>query len=338
MNSCSKSHLSIYLLSLGLLIACGGKPGDRFGRRMAPSLFGENDESGGDATPEVPADAVLPGEDDIEYQNLLKACGGIDPESPDALILDQPLKAIPLRQNGTESIGGLPVRYEVEFDGDLIITSSINKNELNRNFNLLSATPQIASRRARERLAAQSGTLITDYVPYSERSALSEIDPVWSGVVCTVQPAIKTTNNVGRRVVVTYNKPLPIHISPIALRERYEQELSVTRRWEIEATVIESDHPDLPAGRVVSGFASIEPLPSQLEVTLLDGRKFTITGDIGVRIRIQFGSDAITNIMGLTPDSSYLVDNAKKRFQSITADIKDGMTPVINFVNPESLP
>ena len=159
-----KINVMIVLLGCGFLASCGGKPGDRIGQRMAPSLFGnpdsENAESD-DATSDLPTDAVLPGEDDMEYKNLLRACGGIDPEHPEALILDQTLKAFATRQQGTESIGGIPVRYQVDFDGELVIKSSINKNDLNRTLSLINATPQLAARKARERLAAQTGELAT---------------------------------------------------------------------------------------------------------------------------------------------------------------------------------
>jgi hypothetical protein len=334
-----KASVVCMLFGISFFTACGGKAGDRVGQRMAPSLFGDADPEMGesdDATSEPPVDAVLPGEEDMEYHNLLRACGGINPEAPEALILDQTLKAYATRQQGTESIGGIPVRYQVDFDGELIIKSSINKNDLNRTLSLIEATPQLAARKARERLAAQSGELATDYVPYSERSALSDVDAAWDGVICTIQPALKTVNTVGRRVVVTYNKPLPIHVSPIAVRERYELEHTGQRRWELEATIVESEHPDLPVGRVIPGFVTIEPVSPEQVVTLPDASSIVVRGDFGIRIQIRFGSDQMTNMMGLTPDSTYLIDHTRRIFRSITADIKDGSTPVVTFAAQEA--
>lgn len=323
----------------GILVitSCGAKESDRIGRRMAPSLFSDPESVDGDATAGTPSDDVLPEDEDAEYKKLLKSCGGIDPENPYQLVLDQPMKAFPVRQSGTETIV-IPIRYTVDFDGDLLIQSSINKNEITRSFNLIDIKPALAGNMARDRLAAQSGGLVTDYVPYADRSALADLDPVWNGVTCTIQPAIKTINTVGGRVVATYSRPLPIHISPIALKERYDLELNIHRRWELTATILESTHPSLRPGTVIPGIVEIEPAANHYDVTLPDGRFVNINSDVGIRIKIQFGNDATTNLMGLTPDSTYLVDNLKRRFHAISADLRDGATPVVTFVTPEALP
>ena len=164
------------------------------------------------------------------------------------------------------------------------------------------------------------------------------MDPAWNGVTCTIQPALRTVNTVGARVVATYNKPLPIHISPIALKERYDVELNTVRRWELEARIMESSHPSLPSGSIIPGFIEIEQVPSQYDVTLLNGRVVTLASDVGIRIKIRFRNDAVTNILGLTPDSTYLVDQAKKHFHAISADLRDGVTPVVTFITPEAMP
>jgi hypothetical protein len=123
---------------------------------MAPSLFGDEEIENEDASSEWPTDDSTAEDEDAEYRKLLKACGGIDPENPNKLVLDQPMKAIPVRQAGTEAIV-VPIRYTADFDGDLLIRSSINKNEINRSFSLIDIKPALAAKMARERLAAPGG-------------------------------------------------------------------------------------------------------------------------------------------------------------------------------------
>lgn len=340
-SNCWQLVISIYIVA-AFVSSCGARDSDRIGKRMAPSIMSDNalpDSSGmNDEYGETPADAIPSGDEDAEYKKLLQSCGGIDPATPDRLVLDQSLRAIPARQSGTETIVLLPVKYTVDFGGDLIIKSSIIRNDVDRTLSLISAKPSMAAGMARDRLAAQSGMLTADYLNYSDRSRLSDMDPVWNGVTCTIQPAYRTVNTVGRRVVATYDKPLPIHISPIASRERYELELNRARHWELKATIVESDHPDLKAGQVIPGFVDIEPVANQQNITMTDGRVVTISSDVGIRIQIKFGTDAITNIMGLTPESTYLVDHTTRLFHSITADLKDGESPVVTFVTPEAMP
>lgn len=329
-----------------MLSSCGSKDSDRIGERMAPSVNGSDDaipDPNSVADPEEIVDddnevVDVPPSDDAEYRKILQSCGGIDPTKPNELMLDQPLKAIPARQTGTETIVLLPVHYTVDFNGDLLIQSSINKNDITRSLNLMSAQPSIAAGMARDRLAAKSGMLIADYLPYAERGSLADKDPVWDGITCTVQPAWRTTNTVAKRVVATYDKPLPIHVSPIAYRERYEIELNRPRHWELSATIVQSENPSLKVGRVLHGTVDIEPVANQKSVTLPDGRVVIVMSDTGVRIRILFETDAITNMMGLTPDSTYLLDHTTRKFHSISADLKDGESPVVTFVTPEALP
>ena len=343
MNYSITDPLFIMTSACAIVIAsCGPKKSDRLGQRMAPSVQSAaatpDSSPTGEQYDESSDDALPATDEDAEYKKLLQSCGGIDPAQPDKLVVNQPLRAIPVRQSGTETVVLLPVKYKVDFDGDLLIQSSINKNEITRTLNLLNAQPSIVAGMARDRLAAQSGMLITDYLSYSDRATLTDVDPVWNGVTCTIQPASRTVNTVGKRVVVVYDKPLPIHISPIAARERYEMEINHARHWELNATVVESENPSLKVGQVIPGTVDIEPVSNQQNIPMIDGSVVTVASDTGIRIRIKFGTDAITNMMGLTPDSTYLVDHTTHLFHSITADLKDGESPIVTFVTPEALP
>src|SRR5690606_27152963 len=100
----------------------------------------------------------------------------------------------------------LGLAYRVTVDPGRRIESSIVKSTTTTDFTV-AANPFLAQGFAEDEVASRKGSHTTEYFPREERSEVFAKDAAWNGIVCTVQPAYRTVNQVGGQNVVTEYEP-----------------------------------------------------------------------------------------------------------------------------------
>jgi len=301
---------------------------------MADSILNNDDAR--------PEDDAAPGTspdtgDNSEFDRLLKDCGGVDPQNPNKILIDQTLQALKMTQEGTERILGIPVKYSVDIGGNLHITSGVYGVTNNINLELLDARPKLARSRAEAEIASKEGITTTDFVAFSERSSLGDAEPAWNGVICAIQPGTHVTNSIGgKKIISQFSPPIPDSISPLATKEIYLKEIPGTLSWHhIEAKIMESTNTDANVGRIINGIAQVRAIEPNITIEQSDGTKFEIRSDIAIEFTTMFQDASTTVALGLRPSTKYYIDTNTKKFRAIIADYMDPRTPIAIFVNSD---
>jgi hypothetical protein len=303
----------------------GGDDGDE-------DLGGDDLGGGGDDFGEVDA-----GDDEVDgptLEELTAQCGDIDTSQPDKEVLAADLTSLPIVARGTQTII-IPINYTINLAGQLGIRSTISKSTTNTQLTVVSAQPALAQNIASTRAADRSGTIVTEFVPVEERSALGDRGAAWESVFCTIQPGTKVTSELGgNRVVTTFDPPLPASVSPKADPERYAAEMGQGERvfTGIEATVVESANPAVAAGSKHVGTVKVTPISATYTHRQDDGTDVTVGGDLGYEVSVDFGTPEITNALGLKPVTRFYIDHATRNYKAVVAESQDGMSPTAVFI------
>jgi hypothetical protein len=307
-------------------------------------------DSGGDSTQGTDAaDSVTTGSDTADggdeigevggdegetLDDILKTCGDIDFDQPTKVILDEPLTGLPIVNRGKKPIfGGIGIDYTINILGALHIVSSVEESTSTTSFQI-TAQPALAQAQAETEVNKRAGTTTTKFVPKADRSTLIDKDQAWEGIVCTVQPGFQITSTLGGGTVITsFDPPLPASVSPKADLSRYDAELKTARTWTgIKATVTQSTNPDIPNGTIATGTVTVSPIDPVVNVTLDDKSVVTIKADLAFEVRADFGTPAMTNNLGVKPVTKFYIDNQRRLYKSVIAEVQDGVAPPATFV------
>ncbi len=274
------------------------------------------------------------GEGGDTLEDVLAQCGDVDFDNPTAEVLNLSLTGLPIIKTGSQVVLGFPIDYEVKIQPALAIKSTLEQSVTTTQLTVAEAKPALARGAAEKQAAQQAGVTTTTFLPVDGRSGLAAEVEAWSGVVCTAQPGTKVTSNIGgKNVVTSFNPPLPASVSPKADPARYAAELAKARTFtNIVATVEKSDDPAVPAGQTYTGTVTVSPIAPTFETTLSNGQKATIGADLAYEVKIDFGSVAITNSLGLKPSTKFYIDTTNHVYKVVVADIGDPTTPAAIFL------
>jgi len=169
-----------FALTGSILQACGPAspmprvPNSELSRSPSetPGTEDATSRGGADPTDETEEELTLPSDDESALAQLLRDCGDIDPETPDKILVEQSLTAVPFVQSGTRPIlGGLiPIYYSIEIGGTLALNGTISRSVSTTTLVLRSAQPALARRTAEQELVRNNATVTTTLLPYEERS------------------------------------------------------------------------------------------------------------------------------------------------------------------------
>ncbi len=274
------------------------------------------------------------GEGGDTLEDVLAQCGDVDFDNPTAEVLNLSLTGLPIVKTGSQVVLGFPVNYEVKIQPALAIKATLEQSVTTTQLTVVDAKPALAKGAAEKQAAEQAGATTTNFLPVADRADLAADVEAWSGVVCTAQPGTKVTSNVGgKNVVTSFNPPLPASVSPKADPARYAAELAEARTFtNIVATVEASDNPAVPAGQTYTGTVTVTPVAPTFETTLASGQKATIGADLAYEVKVDFGSVAITNALGLKPSTKFYIDTTNHVYKVVVADIGDPTTPAAIFL------
>jgi hypothetical protein len=121
-------------------------------------------------------------------------------------------------------------------------------------------------------------------------------------------------------------------VSPKADAGRYAAELATARTFSgIVATVESSDNPVVPAGQTYTGTVTVSPITPSFATTVA-GQPATVTADLAYEVKIDFGSVAVTNALGLKPSTKFYIDTTNHTYKVVVADVGDPTTPPAIFL------
>ena len=82
----------------------------------------------------------------------------------------------------------------------------------------------------------------------------------------------------------------------------------------IVARIKASNDPRLPVGREITGTVTILPVKPEKAIIDPDAKtQTTLTTDIGIRVSADFGSQQVTQALGLFPFVEYFIDKTAAR-------------------------
>jgi hypothetical protein len=169
-----------------------------------------------------------------------------------------------------------------------------------------------------------------DLLKLDQRAKIGLLHEDWKGVFCTLQPAVRLEHGLSDKIVVTFDKPLPISPLMVADRQRLLAELGIERAWDgITAKVVESLNSDVAVGTVWTGKAILSKVPAVTDIDGSDG-KVSIQADVAVKLSYDFGSPSINQSMGLPAAMTWYMDTAAKGFKLLQVDFGDGQ--LVNYL------
>jgi hypothetical protein len=268
---------------------------------------------------------------DPERLALLESCGGLSPETPDAVLWQISMPMPPTTRRGTEPLlGGLiPVNWSAELSGSWSFSGSLSQVVSRLQLDVQSSDSPAGRRNAEEQIGGRPGTQSATLVGLEERLKMSDEPGDWKDVVCTVPAATRIVHETSAgRVVTEFSPPLPLGIVPSAETMRYGTELAAERSWQgITARVIESTVAGVTVGRTLVGRVVIRPTTPSAQ--LPGGR--TVTAPAAWEMTTMFGTPAQTRSMGLRPSMRWYVDHATKSFQAVVMQTQEGANSEFSF-------
>jgi hypothetical protein len=183
-----------------------------------------------------------------------------------------------------------------------------------------------------------TGDVTADLIPFSRVADLSKYD-IWKGMLCSFVGTDKVVNKRGGyNLVLSFEPPLPMQLSPKATGERMDTELGDYREFQgIKATVIESDKPGFEIGQIIDMALTVEKVSEIAELEDDSGEIHYIEGDSAYKISIDAFNDKgksdpkLVMKMGLDPEMTYYIDQSKKEMIWNILDTKDWIKGKVIF-------
>jgi hypothetical protein len=262
---------------------------------------------------------------------LLESCGGLTPETPEALLWQVDMQMPPTTRRGTEPLlGGLiPLNWSAELSGSWSFSGSLSQVVSRLQLDVQSSDSPAGRRNAEEQISGRPGTLTATLVGFEERLEMSFESGDWRDVVCTVPAASRLVHETSAgRVVTEFSPPLPLGVVPTAETARYATELAAERSWQgITARVVESTVAGVAVGRTLAGRVSIRPTTPSAQLS--GGRSVTATA--AWEMMTVFGTPAQTRSMGLRTSVRWYIDHATKSFQAVVMQTQEGSNSEFSF-------
>lgn len=170
-------------------------------------------------------------------------------------------------------------------------------------------------------------TITYDVIPVEKRpEQIGNVGP-WKTAVCTLAPVSGLRHQYKTRgagngaspsfqIQVEFSPAIPLLVVPAAARGgAFGSELGKGLQFEkIVARIKASNDPRLPVGREITGTVTILPVKPEKAVIDPDAKtQTTLTTDIGIRVSADFGSQQVTQALGLFPFVEYFIDKPAAR-------------------------
>jgi hypothetical protein len=192
------------------------------------------------------------------------------------------------------------------------------------------STPSSSLDQVNAAVNALSGGYTADLLSVTDRAKIGMLYPDWKGVFCSLQPAIKIENGLTDKVVIEFDKPLPVSPLLIADFSRLRSEFGVKRSWSaITAKVTDSMNPDVPVGSTWSGRVSLIPVSPTVTIDGPSGKQ-QIQAQFAAKITYDFGSASANAAMGLPSSVTWYVDAETNMFKLTQVDFGDGT--IVNYL------
>lgn len=337
------------LLSLGLsalLCACGEGTPRRLkdfdkSKDATPKTDGGDDggdgSEGTDGTSDVGADGATDGGDagnDIVTLSERWSHCGLNPDQPEASLLNTNLIGLPAVLRGTERVVILPVTYTATIVPSLGIVGAIARTAVTMGAKV-TVNPETVQKVGDAFAKKLSGAITYETMVLAQRAALDASNPLWANVDCTVSATTKATAQSGTGVsIATFAPAVPTSIWPLANVETLNEELAVPRVFAgIVATVVQSADPAYPVGSTHIGTVTLRKIEPTMQIPQDGAQPVTIGGDIGIAIEANFGSPEITAALGLRPVTRFFINAATHAFKAIVVESGVSDMPPLVFIS-----
>lgn len=208
-----------------------------------------------------------------------------------------------------------------------ITGSSIVEESLVRSVSAFSAgsAPTTNAKEVTSVIQGLNRALTAEILEPAARATIGEGQPEWRGVFCTLQPAKKIERGSSDRVVVEFDKPLPL--SPLLLADfgRIKSEIGVKRTWNgVTAKVIESSNLEVSVGSIWTGRVVSEPVSASAQVDGPSG-KVSISASLAVKMTYDFGNPQTNEFLGLPASITWFIDEGTKSLRLTQVDFGSGL-------------
>lgn len=177
-------------------------------------------------------------------------------------------------------------------------------------FNITDANSNTVRRRAEE--AAQRISNQTVFGLISQKEATEALDE--DGFIkefCTILVAksLKQASAAGEKTEVTFNKPVPVFISPKASNDRFLLEVGQGRKISNVVATVESTDKDVAPNGSVESKGSVEIIPIKPDNTVRDssGNSKKFSADYAFRISFKFTNPDGSRSQGLDSITDYYI-------------------------------
>lgn len=192
------------------------------------------------------------------------------------------------------------------------------------------SSPASSSEQINASIAALSTGFSADLLKIEERAKIGVSHSDWRGVFCSLQPAVRLEHGMTDKVIIEFDKPLPINPLLMADINRLLGEMGSPRSWSgITGKVVESLNPEVSVGSTWSGRVYSSPVSPTVEIDGPSG-KMQVQAEFAVKLTYDFGSVSTNRAMGLPSSVTWYVDSTTNMFKLTQVDFGDGN--LVNFL------